>query len=121
MKSNTHLARAQKTILALVGAAGILAITGCEPVGRISVREDHSRLMQTQVAEKAQLEAERSLAISRLADAERTIQKQQATNEKIERDRTLWRSSSAILIVLAGLTLFAGAILENKTKKEASA
>lgn len=109
-------------------------MTGCgrptpevmkEEAPRSSAAVDYTQKMAVERAQleatRLELEASKAIAERRLRDAEVSLEKQQVASERVEKSRSVWRSASAFLVVLAGLTLFAGAILGSQAKKEVKA
>ena len=103
-----------------------LLFAGCDPSSEVPASlspdpDDYVPVSQYRqaVREKNELEAINAVAERRAEYAENTIAKERAEKEQIERGRSLWRSSSAFLIVVAGLTLFLGAAAGSVARKEA--
>ncbi len=101
-----------------------LAVTSCEPSKDSSTHSPELRnyvpvsQYREAVQAKNELEAIHAVTERRVEYAESTIAKERAEKEQIERGRSLWRSSSAFLIVFAGLMLFLGAAAGSSARKE---
>ena len=94
-----------------------LTAVGCKPSPQgesVSVLQ-YRRALQ----EKSELEALHTVAQRRIEIAEQQAAKEKAERERVERGRSLWKNSSAFLIVVAGLMLFFGAAAGSRARKEA--
>ena len=70
------------------------------------------------LAEKTELEALNAVAQRRIELAEQDVARERAERERVDRGRSLWQNSSAVLCVLAGVMLFLGAAAGSATRKQ---
>ena len=100
-------------------ALALLALAGCAEVpgnwlnGRAAAE---SRILR----ERAELEAREAVGRRQLELAEQSLRREEEQRERAERGTALWRGGSALLLVLAGVTLFLGAAAGSATRKEAA-
>jgi hypothetical protein len=101
----------------VAAALALLALAGCGDVpggwlhGRAAAE---SRILR----ERAELEAREAVGRRQLELTEQRLRREEELRERAERGTALWRSGSALLVVLSGVTLFLGAAAGSATRKE---
>jgi len=111
--------RSQILMSMAVTCIGLLLTSCIDETASAASREQIMKMIQDQVAKEAELKAQQAVAQHQLQRAEVQLKKEQEGKERAQRGTDLWRSGSALLIVLAGVMLFLGAAAGSATRKEA--
>jgi hypothetical protein len=111
--------RSQILMSMAVTCVGLLLTSCIDETAGAASREQIMKMIQDQVAKEAELKAQQAVAQQQLQQAEVQVKREQEGKEKAQRGADLWRSGSALLIVLAGVMLFLGAAAGSATRKEA--
>jgi uncharacterized protein YgbK (DUF1537 family) len=116
---NPGVMKRRPLILMSMTCIGLLLTSCIDETAGAASSEQIMRMIQDQVAKEAELKAQQAVAQTQLQQTEIQLKKEQENKERAQRGADLWRSGSALLIVLAGVMLFLGAAAGSATRKEA--